>query len=134
VKSDFYIYRSWSIKYLLLATSSLTTVIIGSVFSIMQGHLPCRIWLPFNYNLPLVFSIIAIHQIITLIFATMISIGTDTLVLGLFIQTCAQLEIFESRLHKLIINKTVRYLEYTLSSKDKMRISECVHHHLGIYK
>ncbi|XP_071639464.1 putative odorant receptor 69a isoform X3 [Temnothorax longispinosus] len=63
-------------------------------------------------------------------------IGTDTLILGLSLQMCAQLEIFENRLHKLIINKTVRYLEHALSSsnKDRRRISDCIHHHLSIYK
>ncbi|XP_011705074.1 PREDICTED: odorant receptor 46a, isoform B-like [Wasmannia auropunctata] len=128
--------RSCSIKYSLLATSSVTGTTIGSVLNVMQGHLPYRIWLPCNYiNVPTVFWIVSIHQIITLIFATMINVGTETLVFGLLIQTCAQLEIFESRLHKLIINKSVRCLGYALSSnEDKIEISECIHHHLSIYK
>ncbi|XP_077282444.1 odorant receptor 46a-like isoform X2 [Temnothorax americanus] len=128
--------RSYSIKYALLATSAVIGTTIGSVLNVMQGHIPYRIWLPWDYNIPLVFWIISIHQIVSLLFATMISIGTDTLIFGLFLQTCAQLEIFEYRLHKLIINKTVRYLKHGLSSsnKNKMKISECIHHHLSIYE
>ncbi|XP_077282454.1 odorant receptor 46a-like isoform X2 [Temnothorax americanus] len=62
--------------------------------------------------------------------------GTDALILGLSLQTCAQLEIFENRLHKFIINKTVRDLGHTLSTsnKDEVGISECVDYHLSIYK
>ncbi|XP_011705076.1 PREDICTED: uncharacterized protein LOC105460329 [Wasmannia auropunctata] len=128
--------RSCLIKYSLLVTSSVTGNTIGSVLNVMQGHLPFRIWLPFNYNVPLVFWIVSIHQIVTLIFAAMINIGTDTLIFGLLLYTCAQLEIFESRLHKLIINKTISYLGHALSSsnKNKTEISECIRHHLSIYK
>ncbi|XP_024872280.1 uncharacterized protein LOC112454882, partial [Temnothorax curvispinosus] len=64
-----------------------------------------------------------------------IGTGTDALILGLSLQTCAQLEIFESRLHKFIINKTVRDLGHTLSAsnKNEVGISECVDYHLSIY-
>ncbi|XP_011869113.1 PREDICTED: putative odorant receptor 71a isoform X2 [Vollenhovia emeryi] len=136
MKFDVFI-RSCLIKYLILASTSLTCVTIGSILSVMQGHLPYRVWLPFDYDVPLVFLSISVHQILTTIFASAIDISTDTLVFGLFLQTCAQLEIFESRLHKLIINKTVRYLgghALSPSSEDKMKISECIHHHLSIYK
>ncbi|XP_011705250.1 PREDICTED: putative odorant receptor 71a, partial [Wasmannia auropunctata] len=128
--------RSCSIKYSLLATSSITGLTLGSVLNVMHGHLPYRIWLPWDYNIPLIFWTVSIHQIITLIFAAIINVGTETLVFGLFIQTCAQLEIFENRLHKFIINKTVKYLGHTFSSsnKDKIGISEYIHHHLSIYK
>ncbi|XP_011869110.1 PREDICTED: putative odorant receptor 71a isoform X1 [Vollenhovia emeryi] len=128
--------RSYSIKYALMVTTSCTGVTIGSILNMMQGHLPLRIWLPFNFNIPIVFWIISIHQIITLIFAAVINVGSETLVFGLFLQTCAQLEILESRLHKLVINRTVRYLEHPISSsnENKMEISQCVHHHLSIYK
>ncbi|XP_024878586.1 uncharacterized protein LOC112458961 [Temnothorax curvispinosus] len=128
--------RSYSIKYTLLATSAIIGITIGAVLNVMQGHVPYRIWLPWDYNIPPVFWIISIHQIVSLIFGTMMSIGTDTLIFGLSLQTCAQLEIFENRLHKLIINKTVRYLEHALSSSnnDKTEISECIHHHLRIYE
>jgi len=136
IQFRFYIYRSCLIKYMLLSMSSLTGVTIGSVVNIMQGYLPYRIWLPFNYTIPLAFWTISIHQIVTLIFATMINVSTDILVLGLFLHTCAQFEIFESRLHKLVISKTINYLGNAVSSlnKDKTEISECIRHHLSIYK
>ncbi|XP_011164848.3 uncharacterized protein LOC105199424 [Solenopsis invicta] len=128
--------RSYSIKYSLLATGSVIGTTIGSIFNIMRGHLPYRVWLPSKYNVPLVFRIVSIHQIITIILATMINVGTETLVFGLFIQTCAQLEIFESRLHKLINSKSVGHLGHGFSSlnQDKIEIPDCVRHHLSIFK
>ncbi|KAG5321699.1 OR46A protein, partial [Acromyrmex heyeri] len=125
-----------SMEYLLLAMISLTGVIIGSVLNIMQGQLPCRIWLPLDYNVSLMFWIISIQQVIAIIAGTIINVGTETLVFGLILETCAQLEIFENRLHKLINNKTVKYLENAFGSlnEDKTEISKCIRHHLGIYK
>ncbi|XP_011869948.1 PREDICTED: odorant receptor 46a, isoform A-like isoform X2 [Vollenhovia emeryi] len=129
--------RSCSIKYSLLATGSMTGLTLGSILNVMHGHLPYRIWLPWDYNIPTMFWAISIHQIITLIFAAIINVGTETLVFGLFIQTCAQLEIFESRLQKFIINKTVRCLRHTLSTshnKNEIELSGCIHYHLSICK
>ncbi|XP_011633611.1 odorant receptor 22c-like [Pogonomyrmex barbatus] len=137
--------RSCSIKYSLLATSSVTGVTIRSVLNVIQGHLPYRVWLPYNFNnTSPMFLITSIQQIITVIFVTIINVGTETLVFGLFLQTCAQFEIFENRLHKLIANKTseklikdkIRCIEKSLSSpnNNKAIISKYVYHHLKIYK
>ncbi|KAL0112570.1 hypothetical protein PUN28_012111 [Cardiocondyla obscurior] len=128
--------RSRSIRYSFLATGSITGLTVGSVINILHGQLPYRIWLPWDYHIPLIFYTLGIHQMITLIFACIINVGTETLVPGLFLQTCAQLEILENRIQKLIINKTVKYLRHTLATpnKDEMEISDCIHHHLSIYK
>lgn len=135
--------RSCSIKYSLLATSSVTGVTVRSVLNVMQGHLPYRVWLPYDYSTSPMFWITSVQQIITVIFVTIINVGTETLVFGLFLQTCAQFEIFESRLRKLVFNKTnklmknkIRYLEHSSPSpnKGKAIISKYVYHHLKIYK
>nr|XP_012223385.1 PREDICTED: odorant receptor Or2-like [Linepithema humile] len=128
--------RTWSIKYSLLAMISVISVTIGSVLNAMQGHLPYRVWLPFDTNTSLIFWITSIQQIVIVIFATFHAIGMETLLFGLFLQTCAQLEIFENRFHKLVINKTASYLKHVPTSlnKDKAILSECIYHHLTIYK
>nr|XP_012223384.1 PREDICTED: LOW QUALITY PROTEIN: odorant receptor 46a, isoform A-like [Linepithema humile] len=128
--------RSCSIKYSLLATSSVTGVTVRSVLNVMQGHLPYRVWLPYDYNVFPMFWIVSIQQIVAVVFVTIINVGTETLVFGLFLQTCAQLEIFETRLHKLIINRTSKYLKHVSASSDKKKeiISEYIRHHLSIYK
>ncbi|XP_025156405.1 odorant receptor 46a isoform X1 [Harpegnathos saltator] len=134
--------RSCSIKYSILATSSLTCVTIRSVLNAMQGILPYRAWLPYDSTLSLAFWITSIQQMISLVFATIISVGTETVVCGLFLQTCAQLEIFERRLHKLVIGRTVEKAAngqrgwYSADPQlhDKRMISGNIRHHLGIYE
>ncbi|KAL0112582.1 hypothetical protein PUN28_012114 [Cardiocondyla obscurior] len=126
--------KSCSLRYSFLATCSVTGLTVGSIINILHGHLPYRIWLPWNYSMRM-FYILAAHQMITLAFAATIDVGTETIVFGLFIQTCAQLEIFEDRLRKLIINKTSKYLGRTCSlKKEKTNISDYIHYHLSIYK
>lgn len=126
-----------------MATSSVTGVTVRGVLNAMQGYLPYRVWLPYDYNTSPMFWITSIQQIITVIFVTIINVGTETLVFGFFLQTCAQFEIFESRLHKLVTNKTSKlmknkdtYLEHSSpsSNKEKAIISQYIHHHLRIYK
>lgn len=102
----------------------------------MQGDLPYRVWLPYDYNKSLMFWITSIQQIMTLIFATIINVGTETLIFGLFLQTCVQLEIFKCRL-QLAINKTARSrkdLSCSSSEKEGITISRYIYHHLSIYK
>ncbi|XP_032667636.1 uncharacterized protein LOC116842474 [Odontomachus brunneus] len=129
--------RSCSIKYSLLATGSIMSFTIRSVLNVVQGHLPYRVWLPYNSNQTPLFLITSIHQIITLIFATIINVGTETLIFGLFLQTCVQLEIFECRLHKFVTHKSARCREYfSRGSSDKVEaiMSKYIRHHLSIYK
>ncbi|EFN72309.1 hypothetical protein EAG_08004 [Camponotus floridanus] len=126
--------RSCSIKYSLLATSSVTGVTVRSVLNVTQGYLPYRIWVPYDTDTSPMFLITSIQQIITVVFVTIINVGTETLVFGLFLQTCAQFEIFENRLHKLISNKIAKYLNPASSNKGRAIISEYIYHHLSIYK
>ncbi|GAB1867162.1 Odorant receptor [Camponotus japonicus] len=128
--------KSYSIKYILLVTSSLTGVTVGSVLKVMQGHLPFRVWLPYDTNVSLIFWIISIQQIVSAIFGAIINVGTETLIFGLSLQTCAQFEIYEIRLRKLVTSKITSYLNHlpTSSSIAKVTISTYIHHHLCIYK
>ncbi|XP_072762246.1 odorant receptor 10-like [Anoplolepis gracilipes] len=126
--------RSCSIKYSLLATGSVTGVTVRSVLNVTQGYLPYRVWVPYDTDTSPMFMITSIQQIVTVIFVTIVNVGTETLVFGLFLQTCAQFEIFENRLHKLISNKIAKYLKPASSNKGKTIISEYIHHHLSIYK
>ncbi|EZA59463.1 ObirOr5-E25 [Ooceraea biroi] len=128
--------RSYSIKYSLLCTTSLTGVTIGSVLNIIQGYLPYRVWLPYDSNIATMFWITSMQQIISLIFATVINVGTETLISGFILQTCAQIEIFQNRLHKLMINQTTAYMKQSLASscKGTSIFSEYIRHHLKIYE
>jgi len=123
-------------KYLILILCSLTSLTIGSVLNVMHGYLPYKVWLPYNSNISLIFWLTSMQQMITIFFGTFINIGTETLIFGFMLQTCAQIEIFQSRLKKLVICKRTRYAKHSLASSDKKEatISEYVRHHLSIYK
>lgn len=139
---DTHISRKYTIVYTIMAISSYTSYHIKVIINLIKkGTLPYNMWLPYNLlDSPLVFYITAVQQIIILFFATIINIGTETLVSGLFLHTCVQLEIFELRIHKFVINKTAKlaeeYREYCLDSAShkKAIISEHICHHLLIYK
>ncbi|GAB1867164.1 Odorant receptor [Camponotus japonicus] len=128
--------KSCSIMYLLLVVSSASGVTAGSVLDIMQGHLPYRVWVPYDTNASPIFWIMSIQQILSVFLAAIISVGTESLIFGLFLQTCAQFEIFECRLHKLMNNKIASYLNHLPVSpnNEKVTISKYIHHHLCIYK
>ncbi|XP_019698822.2 odorant receptor 46a isoform X3 [Harpegnathos saltator] len=101
-----------------------------------------RAWLPYDSTLSLAFWITSIQQMTSLIFATIINVGTETLVFGLFLQTCAQLEILERRLHKLVIDRTAgkaaggqrKWSSVAPPLREKGMISGYIHHHLRIYE
>jgi hypothetical protein len=116
--------------------SSLISVTIGSLLDVIHGYLPYRVWLPYDSNIAALFWITSVQQIVTLIFATVINVATETLVSGFILQTCAQIEIFQNRLQKLIINKTVMYVKRSFASSNTRSslFSEYIRHHLGIYQ
>ncbi|XP_019698833.1 odorant receptor 46a-like isoform X1 [Harpegnathos saltator] len=126
--------RSWSIRYSLLASGSVTGVTIKSVLNIMHGILPYRVWLPYDPSVSLMFWTTSVMQIVSVIFTTIINVGTETLVFGFFLQTCAQFEILESRLQKLVIGRTRSQLKKYTSHKTETAISKHVHHHLRIFE
>jgi len=113
---------------------SLTGVTIGSLLNIIHGYLPYRVWLPYDSNIAVMFWITSVQQIVSLIFATVINVGTETLISGLILQTCTQIEIFQNRLHKLIISKTATRMKHSLASSRSSLFSEYIRHHLGIYE
>jgi len=106
------------------------------VLNIIHGYLPYRVWLPYDSNITAVFLITSVQQIVSVIFATVINVGTETLISGLILQTCAQIEIFQNRLRKLITSKTAMHMKRSLASSNTTSslFSEYIRHHLGIYE
>ncbi|XP_032667629.1 odorant receptor 46a-like isoform X2 [Odontomachus brunneus] len=133
--------KSCTKKYALLAMGSFSTSNIQSVLKVMEGILPYEMWTPYDLSLFLPNLITGIQQMITMFLATVINVATETLIFGMLLQTCAQLEIFERRLHKLVVNKTDRLVgkhhksfpDTSTSHKEEM-ISGHIRHHLIIYK
>lgn len=74
-----------------------------SVFKDYRKHnLAFRAWLPFNYSSPLLFRIAYVHQSISLTAGSILHLACDSLICGLLMHICSQLEILECRLKKII--------------------------------
>ncbi|XP_032667812.1 odorant receptor 46a-like [Odontomachus brunneus] len=128
--------RSYTIKYVILAIASVTTITMRKIWDITQGLLPYRVWVPYDLNKSSIFFITSIHQIITVYLSTYINVGTETSIFGFILQTCAQLDILKSRLNKSVINQIAGYQEnrpFSLPNKRQSTISEHIRHHLSIY-
>lgn len=67
-----------------------------------ERKLTYRAWLPFDYSSTRLFFLIYIHQFISLVTAGLLNIACDTLICGLLVHVCCQLEILTYRLKKII--------------------------------
>ncbi|XP_071631650.1 odorant receptor 4-like isoform X2 [Temnothorax longispinosus] len=88
--------------------------------SIQHRKLTYRAWLPFDYSSTLLFYLAYVHQLISLTVAAFLNVGFDTLICGLLVHVCCQIEIFTYRLRKIV------------SYSDVLR--DCVRHHYHIFR
>ncbi|XP_066595051.1 odorant receptor 10-like [Prorops nasuta] len=132
--------RTYTKRYSFLTTMSVTGVTIRSILSVADGSLPFRVWLP--YSTPphsFVFWLTAFQQIIATVYAAYISVGTETLIFGLILHTCSQIEILKHRLQQLTVafekyHNNVELLPYELQMKVKDGLSRCVDYHIVIFE
>ncbi|CAL1676395.1 unnamed protein product [Lasius platythorax] len=85
-----------------------------------KNRLPFRAWLPFNYSSPMLFRIAYVHQSISLTAGSVLQIACDSLICGLLMHICSQIEIFECHLRKIVNNSHL--------------LRESVMHHICIFK
>ncbi|XP_053989651.1 odorant receptor Or1-like isoform X2 [Hylaeus volcanicus] len=81
-----------------------------------------RIWLPYNYSSPVVYTVTFVWEAVGMIMAAFINVGSDSLFSGLLIHIYCLFEIFEHRLKKGV-NEPGTY-----------SLKECVRLHKHIYK
>jgi len=67
-----------------------------------KGKLTYRAWLPYDYySSRTVYYLTYAHQLIGLTLGSLVNVATDTLVCGLLLHICCQIEILESRLNRV---------------------------------
>lgn len=129
--------RSYSISYTSLASFSATGTIIGGMLNILEGQLPYRTWVPYDYTSPLLFWFTSIQELVAIIFGTIVNVATETTVLGFCLQICAQIEILKHRLQRMMKSsekkKTPR-ISLNDASNETGRLSEHILHHLCIIR
>jgi len=111
--------NTWRFVYLGILTLS-CTVLSSLSMNFRSRKLTYRAWLPFDYSSMLLFCLTYIHQLISMTAAAFVNIGCDTLICGLLVHICCQIEILTYRLKKII------------SYSDILR--DCVHQHYYIFR
>lgn len=96
-------YRTNTLYYATLVELTCAFALATSVFKDYKKHrLAFRAWLPFNYSSPTLFQIAYAHQSISLTAGSVLQIACDSLICGLMMHICSQLEILECHLKKIV--------------------------------
>ncbi|XP_025266811.1 odorant receptor 46a-like [Camponotus floridanus] len=128
--------RSYSIKYASMCLLSVIGGIIKGLHQILEGQLPFRMWVPYDYTSPFLLWFTSIQMIVAVIFATFVNLATETTVLGFCLQICAQIEILKYRLQRMVKSNEKETSKISLNdeSNETYRLSECILHHLCIIR
>lgn len=113
--------RTNTLWYTILVETTCACVVLTSLFTDFQkGNLTYREWIPYNYTSEVIFCIIYARQLISSTIGSMVNVACDSLICGLLLHVCCQLEILECRLKKIFLGQN--------------NLRECVHQHDCIFK
>ncbi|XP_039309010.1 odorant receptor 46a isoform X2 [Solenopsis invicta] len=111
--------NTWRFVHLGIITVS--SVILSSLLiNFRNRKLTYKAWLPFDYSSAILFYITFTHQMTSLVAAMFINIGCDTLICGLLVHICCQIEILTYRLRKIMSYSNI--------------IRDCVYQHYYIFR
>ncbi|XP_025994617.2 odorant receptor 46a-like [Solenopsis invicta] len=109
-----------TLRYAILVEITCACGIVTSLFThFRKGNLTYREWTPYNYTSDVVFCVIYTRQLINTFIGSMVNVGCDSLICGLLLYVCCQIEILECRLKKVYCQNDLR---------------ECVRQHNCIFK
>ncbi|XP_018052201.1 PREDICTED: uncharacterized protein LOC108689776 [Atta colombica] len=122
-----------TLYYTTLVELTCAFALATSVFKDYRKHnLAFRAWLPFNYSSPMLFRIAYFHQSISLTAGSVLHLACDSLICGLLMHICSQLEILECRLKKTInkphifrecVIQHTCIFEFALITNEKFRLT-----------
>jgi len=91
------------------------------VFTELARHnLTYKAWIPFNYSPPAIFSVVYTHQLLAMSTSGIVNVACDSLLCGLLLYICCQLEILGYRLTKITYGQSI--------------LHDCIHHHNRIFE
>ncbi|XP_063986035.1 uncharacterized protein LOC135167118 [Diachasmimorpha longicaudata] len=126
--------RMNSIIYGVFIQTSVNTVILQTAMECIPNRiLPFKSWIPYDITSDLIFWLTYIQQTVATYVTSYVNICYDTIVPGCMVQTCAQLQIFKSRL-KDLCDRDCENIKHCDDSEDKKLVSDIVEHHLKILK
>ncbi|XP_032691308.1 odorant receptor 46a-like [Odontomachus brunneus] len=116
------LYRNKTLFYTILVETTCACITLSSLFTeFRKGKLTYRAWLPYDYySSTVVFCLTYAHQLISLTAGSLVNVACDSLICGLLLHICCQMEILECRLSEV--------------SGDHNTLRDCVRHHDNIFK
>ncbi|XP_024872663.1 odorant receptor 94b-like [Temnothorax curvispinosus] len=105
---------------ILIETTCASTALISLFTDFRKSTLTYREWTPYNYTSEVVFCVIYARQLVCTFFGSMVNIACDSLICGLLLHVCCQIEILECRLKKVSLGQN--------------NLRECVRQHNCIFK
>lgn len=114
-------YRNAALAYITLCEITVACIILTSIFvDYRKGNLAYRAWVPFNHTALDIFTVVYTHQLMGVFTCSLTNIGNDSLICGLLLHICCQLEFLEYRLTKISHGPHV--------------LRDCVRHHDHIFE
>ncbi|XP_071631629.1 odorant receptor 46a-like isoform X1 [Temnothorax longispinosus] len=105
---------------ILIETTCASTALISLFTDFRKSTLTYREWTPYNYTSEVVFCVIYARQLVCTFFGSMVNVACDSLICGLLLHVCCQIEILECRLKKVSLGQN--------------NLRECVRQHDCIFK
>ncbi|KAL6263328.1 hypothetical protein P5V15_006125 [Pogonomyrmex californicus] len=98
-----------------------------------KRSLPCKMYVPYSITAFLPYVLTYLQQTTALIYGILLNVSFDSLVYGLIIHTCGQIELLCYRLTEKIRFLQEHNEEKKLSVIEDYAIAECVKHHISVY-
>jgi len=105
LKKKFYnFFRTNTLRFIYLGIVTMVWIALSSLYiNFKNRKLMYKAWLPFDYySSTVLFYLTSAHQVISLTIAMFVNIGCDTLICGLLVHICCQIEILTYRLRNII--------------------------------
>lgn len=98
-----------------------------------ERRLPCKVYLPYSIATLVPYVLTYLQQVVVFTYGIIINVSFDSLVYGLIIHTCGQIELLCHRLTETF--KFFRDMdeERKTDAAENSFIAECVIHHILIY-
>ncbi|EZA58604.1 ObirOr5-E9 [Ooceraea biroi] len=110
-----------TLRYTILIETSWSCSGLTSLLAdFRHRRLTYREWVPYDYSSYMVFCVTYAHQFLSTFYCATVNVACDTLICGLLMHVCCQIEILEYRLKKL--------------SRNADTLDYCIRHHNSIFE
>ncbi|KAM0734593.1 Odorant receptor 46a, isoform A [Formica fusca] len=110
-----------TLRYLILVMMAVISIVLTSFFTeFTKRNLTYKAWMPFDYSSFAVYFFVYIYQLIGMATSGIVNVACESVICGLMLYICCQLEILEYRLTKITHSQHV--------------LHDCIRHHNYIFE